>query len=161
QTHMLDPQAPWRRSRSGAAIARGLSGGQGQCGRADPVDCYAADEYIKDMFLDSDTDMAVVSFMPGLPEDNLLTLKEAARTRDLVGAMGGNHRLMLHAMVIPNHLPHAAQLEQMRQAARNWPIAAWKVYTQWGPTGVGWWLDDPEVGIPFIETARSIGITLI
>jgi hypothetical protein len=75
--------------------------------------------------------------------------------------MGGNRRLMLHAMVIPNHLPRAAQLDGMRAAARAWPISAWKVYTQWGPTGVGWWLDDPEVGIPFIETARSLGIRTI
>jgi uncharacterized protein len=161
QTHMLDPNAAWRQGRAGEARARALAGGQGQCGRPDPVDCYAADEYIKEMFLDSDTDMAVVSFMPGLPEDNYLTLKEAARTRELVAAMGGGRRLMLHAMVIPNNPPLAAQLDMMRQAARDWRISAWKVYTQWGPTGVGWWLDDPQVGIPFIETARSLGVKVV
>jgi predicted TIM-barrel fold metal-dependent hydrolase len=49
----------------------------------------------------------------------------------------------------------------MAEVARRWPIAAWKVYTQWGPDGEGWRLDDPEVGIPFIEQARALGIRTI
>ena len=45
----------------------------------------------------------------------------------------------------------------MEEVKRAYPIAAWKVYTQWGPSGVDWWLDDPQVGIPFIEQARRLG----
>ena len=32
------------------------------------------------------------------------------------------------------------------------------MHTQWGPGGVGWELDSPEVGIPFIEQARALGV---
>ena len=46
----------------------------------------------------------------------------------------------------------------MEDAVARYPIAAWKSYTQWGPDGVGWELDSPEVGIPFIEQARALGV---
>jgi predicted TIM-barrel fold metal-dependent hydrolase len=163
QTHMVDPNGPWRQ-RAGAAS--GWSGflsslPQGRCGKSDPVDCFAAEPFIKEVFLDSDTDMAVLSFVPALPEHNPLTLREAARTRDLVAQLGGGRRLLLHAMVVPNVADPAAQLAAMESAASEWKIAAWKVYTQWGPAREGWWLDDPKVGIPFIEKARALGIKTI
>jgi predicted TIM-barrel fold metal-dependent hydrolase len=41
-------------------------------------------------------------------------------------------------------------------------VAAWKVYTPYGgTTGQGWFLDDEQFGIPFIERARQIGIKRI
>jgi predicted TIM-barrel fold metal-dependent hydrolase len=46
----------------------------------------------------------------------------------------------------------------MADAVARYPIAAWKCYTQWGPAGVGWRLDDPAIGIPFIEQARALGV---
>ena len=49
----------------------------------------------------------------------------------------------------------------MAEAHRTYGIAAWKVYTQWGPKRVGWWLDDPRVGVPFIEQARRLGVKTI
>jgi predicted TIM-barrel fold metal-dependent hydrolase len=160
QTHMLDPNGPWRQRRPQAARAL-APGPRGACGRADPVDCYAGDQFVKDMFLDSDTDMAVLSFMPGLPEDNFLSIEEAARTRALVDSLGRGHRLLLHAMVIPNHPPLERQFAMMERAVAEFRVAAWKVYTQWGPTGRGWWLDDPMVGLPFIEKARALGVRTI
>ena len=75
---------------------------QGSCGDADPVDCFSAEQFIKHVFLDSDTDLAVLSFVPELPEHNPLSLEEAERVRVLVEQMEGAHRLFLHAMVVPN-----------------------------------------------------------
>ena len=72
--------------------------------------------------------------------------------------MEGAHRLFLHAMVVPNAGPEIAPLQLMEDAVARYPIAAWKSYTQWGPDGVGWELDSPEVGIPFIEQARALGV---
>ncbi len=105
--------------------------------------------------------MAVLSFVPSPESHNPLTLREAERTRRLIQRLDGTDRLRLHAGVLPNLGPINRVLERMRQAARDWPIAAWKCYTQWGPSGVGWALDDPKVGIPFIETARELGIRRI
>src|SRR4029077_18276950 len=39
--------------------------------------------------------------------------------------------------------------------------AGWKVYTLWSPpehgSGRGWYLDDEETGIPFLERVRDLG----
>jgi predicted TIM-barrel fold metal-dependent hydrolase len=122
------------------------------------LQCYDADNYIKDVFLDSDTDLAVLSFVPALPGENPVSMKEAARVQGLVAALGQNRRLLLHAMIVPNVEDRKRELARMAEVHKEYNISAWKVYPQWGPKGVGWWLDDPEVGIPFIEEARRIGI---
>jgi hypothetical protein len=75
--------------------------------------------------MDSDTDLAVLSFVPELPENNPLSLEEANRVRVLVNQMEGAERLFLHAMVIPN-APEVAPLQLMKDAVDRYPIAAWK-----------------------------------
>ena len=61
-------------------------------------------------------------------------------------------------MVVPNAGPEVAPLQLMKDAIDRYPIAAWKCYTQWGPEGRGFELDSPEIGIPFIERARELGV---
>jgi hypothetical protein len=158
QTHLVDPAGKWR-ANAGEYWERILASfPHGSCGDADPVDCFSADQFIKHVFLDSDTELAVLSFVPELPESNPLSLEEAERVRVLVEQMEGAHRLFLHAMVVPNAGPEIAPLQLMADAVARYPIAAWKSYTQWGPGGVGWELDSPEVGIPFIEQAKALGV---
>ena len=158
QTHMVDP-AGKRRANAGQSWEQVLARfPQGSCGDADPVDCFSAEQFIKHVFLDSDTDLAILSFVPELPERNPLSLEEAERVRVLVEQMEDAERLFLHAMVVPNAGPEIAPFELMEDAVRRHPIAAWKCYTQWGPDGVGWELDSPEVGIPFLEQARALGV---
>jgi predicted TIM-barrel fold metal-dependent hydrolase len=120
--------------------------------------CYDADNYIKDVFLDSDTDLAVLSFVPALPGENPVSMEEAKRVQGLVAALGQNRRLLLHAMIVPNVEDRKRELARMAEVHKQYNISAWKVYPQWGPKGVGWWLDDPAVGIPFVEEAKKIGI---
>ena len=162
QTHMVDPKGGWREG-PGKGFEQFLSYlPQGSCGESDPVDCYSAKHFLKEVFFDSDTDMAVMSFVPAPPETNPLSLKEAARVRDLVVGLGGKKRLLLHAMALPNVPPFDRQLDSMQRAHEDWPIAAWKTYTQWGPGGAGGWsLTDPKIGIPFIEKARALGVRTI
>ena len=157
QTHMVDPAGQWRANRGRYWEQILAQFPQGSCGDRDPVDCFSAEQFIKHVFLDSDTQLAVLSFVPELPERNPLSLEEAERARVLVERMEGAHRLFLHAMVVPN-APQIDPLELMAEAARRYPIKAWKSYTQWGPEGRGWELDDPAIGIPFIEQARALGI---
>jgi predicted TIM-barrel fold metal-dependent hydrolase len=160
QTHMVEPDGAWRRARPNAMSWLAQTP-QGRCGEADPLRCFDAHHFVKEVFLDSDTDMAVLSLVPELPESNPLSLQEAARVRELVAALGSGRRLLLHAMVVPNADPPSRELERMAEAHRTYGIAAWKVYTQWGPKRVGWWLDDPRVGVPFIEQARRLGVKTI
>jgi hypothetical protein len=155
QTHMVDPAGKWR-ANAGQYWERILASfPQGSCDDADPVDCFSADKHV---FLDSDTRLAVLSFVPELPESNPLSLEEGERVRVLVEQLEGAHRLFLHAMVVPNAGPEIAPLQLMEDAVARYPIVAWKGYTQWGRDGVGWELDSPAVGIPFIERARALGV---
>ena len=157
QTHMVDPAGAWREN-AGQYWEQILTYfPQHACGERDPVDCFSAEQFIKHVFLDSDTLLAVLSFVPELPEQNPLSLEEAERMRVLVERLEGSSRLFLHAMVVPN-APAIEPLQLMADVVDRYPIAAWKCYTQWGPDGVGWELDDPAVGIPFIEQARALGI---
>jgi predicted TIM-barrel fold metal-dependent hydrolase len=49
----------------------------------------------------------------------------------------------------------------MQRLRESEGIVAWKVYTQWGPSGKGFWLDDEATGIPMIEQARRLGAKVI
>src|SRR5690606_16385143 len=125
---------------------------QSRCGDPESFDCLGREALIREVFLDSDTDMAVLSTVPEAPEDNPLSTREAANTRAAVAALEGDHRLLIHALVHPQ-LPDA--FARMERDANEIGIAAWKSYTQWGPNGDGFFLDDEAYGIPFIEKGRA------
>jgi predicted TIM-barrel fold metal-dependent hydrolase len=99
--------------------------------------------------------MMMLSFVPSLRSEEPLTIAEAAATREIVERMGHHHRLLIHGRVNPNQ---AGDLESMDELAERWDISAWKCYTQWGPDGRGFYLDDPNTGIAFIEKAVRLGI---
>ena len=87
QTHLVDPAGAWRSSAGKYWEQILASFPQGSCGDDDPVDCFSAEKFIKHVFMDSDTDLAVLSFVPELPENNPLSLEEANRVRVLVDRM--------------------------------------------------------------------------
>jgi predicted TIM-barrel fold metal-dependent hydrolase len=120
--------------------------------------CLGPDEFIKDVFLDSDTDMMVLSFVPSAADAEPLTIEEADATRRIIDEMEGSHRLLLHGRVNPNQ---PGDIERMDELAERWGVAAWKTYTQYGPEGRGFYLSDEEHGIPFIEKARETGVRVI
>ena len=114
-----------------------------------------AEQFIKDIFLDSDTDMMVLSFIPSRREKELLTIREADEVRRIIDAMEGTHRLLIHGRVNPNQ---QGDLEGMDELAERWGVSAWKCYTQWGPDGRGFFLHDEETGLRMIEKARALGV---
>jgi hypothetical protein len=122
------------------------------------VNCFNGENYIKDVFLDSDTQVAVMSMVPSTFENAPLTIEEADATRALVEKLGRGQRLFLHGKINPN-LP--GDMERMEELKNKWGVIAWKSYTQWGPDGNGYFLDDEKHGIPFIEKARAMGIKII
>jgi predicted TIM-barrel fold metal-dependent hydrolase len=113
-----------------------------------------AEQFIKDIFLDSDTDMMVLSFIPSHREKELLTIWEADEVRRIIDAMEGTHRLLIHGRVNPNQ---QGDLEGMDELADRWGVSAWKCYTQWGPDGRGFFLHE-ETGLRMIEKARALGV---
>ncbi|MGE5779408.1 MAG: amidohydrolase family protein [Hyphomicrobiales bacterium] len=114
-----------------------------------------AEQFIKDIFLDSDTDMMVLSFIPSRRVKELLTMQEADEVRRIIDAMEGTHRLLIHGRVNPNQ---EGDLEEMDELAERWGVSAWKCYTQWGPDGRGFFLYDEDTGLRLIEKARALGV---
>jgi hypothetical protein len=135
---------------------------QGACGKGVPG-CYLRSEYIRKMFLESATTVAVLSGVPAVDAQNPLTNSEIAATRDAINMLAGSQRSVNHSMVLPNY-DHARQLDGMQQIHEQLGVAAWKCYTPWGPnnsilsTPDGFWLDDASIGIPFIEKGRQLGV---
>jgi uncharacterized protein len=96
----------------------------------------------------------VLSFVPSTRQGEPLTIEEAHATARIVEKLEGTHRLLIHGRVNPNQ---AGDLDGMDELASRHRISAWKTYTQWGPDGRGFFMDD-EPGIQLIEKARRLGI---
>src|SRR5262245_15513827 len=115
------------------------------------------DVFIKEVFMDSDTDLMVLSFVPSTRDAEPVTIQAADAVRRIVEKLEGTHRLLLHGRVNPNQ---PGDLEGMDELAQRWGVSAWKTYTQYGPGGRGYFLTD-DVGIRFIEKARALGVKVI
>ncbi|HEX4859392.1 MAG TPA: amidohydrolase family protein [Usitatibacteraceae bacterium] len=159
QGHFVNPTGAWTRRLAPAARplrmpktqACAPPAGAGELGY---LQCLNAEAFIKDVFLDSDTDLMVLSFVPSTRLDEPLTIEEAQETARVIERLDGTHRLYLHGRVNPNS---PGDLEAMEAMAARFPISAWKTYTQWGPDGQGFFLDD-EIGLRFIEKAVKLGV---
>jgi hypothetical protein len=154
QLHHVNPRGAWRR-RAGANALRGMP--KADCGKPDHVECLSAAELLKDVFLDSDTAMGVLSHVPGGTDTNPLDFEAAGATRAAANALDGTERLLLHGRVMP---VLAGELDGMDAQVARYPLAAFKTYTQFGaPDGVdGFFLDDERYGLPFIERARKLEV---
>lgn len=119
------------------------------------MSCMGADDFIKDVFIDSDTDLMALSFIPSTRADEPISIEEAAKTREMVAQLEGSQRLLLHGRCNPNQ---PGDLDLMDELAEQWKVAAFKCYTQYGPGGKGFFLSDEDSGIPYIEKARKLGV---
>jgi hypothetical protein len=113
--------------------------------------------FIKDVFMDSDTDVMVLSFVPSTRADEPVTIQAADAVRRIADKLEGTHRLLLHGRVNPNQ---PGDLDTMDELKEKWRVSAWKTYTQYGPSGRGYFLSD-DVGMRFIEKARALGVKTI
>lgn len=162
-THHVIPDGPWRQNaeRIASMIAGLVPAG---CDEADPYRCVDRTAYLHDMFLASDTTMALLSDVPNSgPLDAPLPWEEKRETRRLATALAapGAERVLLHDVIAPNFGELPMRLDEMERSAATLEVAAFKVYTAWGPGGQGFELDDPVIGIPVIEKARALGVRVI
>ncbi|HZP85578.1 MAG TPA: amidohydrolase family protein [Burkholderiales bacterium] len=160
QGHFVDPNGLWLKTAPPDAFKWAP---KANCdlakkpGERSHLACLAPDQFIKDVFLDSDTDMMVLSFVPSRRDAQPLTIEAADAVRQIVDRMEGTHRLLIHGRVNPNQ---AGDIEAMDELKERWGVSAWKTYTQWGPDGKGFFLSD-DVGTRFIEKARALGVKII
>jgi predicted TIM-barrel fold metal-dependent hydrolase len=132
----------------------------------DGVSAYSIAEYLRCVFVEAETALAVISAAPG-NEGGEMFLKnhEMAGMRELFDRTAGTGRLLNHTVVRPN----LDETDLMAEWAATYRPVGWKVYTlglmdegyQHYQPGSEWRLDDEETGMPFLEQARALGVKLV
>ncbi len=163
-THHVMPEGPWRQNvPSIEAMIGNLV--PASCSEADPLVCLDRQAYVRDLFLGSDTTLALLSDVPssGRASDSPLPFEDQVGTHDFVASLAGEGepRLLVQSLVAPNFFSGSEQFDRMEQHAATGTVASFKAYTAWGPDGQGYRLDDPVLGLPVIEKARELGVKVI
>ncbi|MEX2142109.1 MAG: amidohydrolase family protein [Pirellulales bacterium] len=113
--------------------------------------------YVKEVFGDSDTVMAVISGVPSREWDkNPLPPDQMVATRAYVNDLAGSQRVLSHGLLRPNLGP--SEFEEMERQVKELKIDAWKMYTGAELGDQAWFLDDEKVAYPFWERTTKLGI---
>jgi predicted TIM-barrel fold metal-dependent hydrolase len=140
-----------------------------ECTRGEHEELSRAN-YIKEILVDSETSLAVMSGIPA-PFENLrfISNSEMAATRDFANQMGASERCISQGMITPN-LPESdnqdSSVGNMQYLVEEMGIRALKTYTAAGGAGFftshpPWWMDDEDVAYPMLEAADRLGINTI
>ena len=165
QTHHIDNEGSWRTTNptSGATLATLFSKYNG-CAESDLTRCLDADSYLQQVFLESDTTVAVLSGLSaplcteqrtmrcGAPLDNDALAKSVER----INMLARSQRVINHCQVNPTDRLDL-QLAMMERIEAQYGVGGWKTYPEWGPEGKGWAMTDEGSGIALIERARQLG----
>lgn len=113
--------------------------------------------YVKEVFGDSDTVMAVISGVPTREWDkNPLPPDQMVATRKYVNDLAGSQRVLSHGLLRPNL--GAKEFEEMERQVKELKIDAWKMYTGAELGEKAWFLDDEKVAYPFWERTKKLGV---
>ena len=153
---------------------------------ANDAEAYSFRTFTKEMFLDSETAMVVISGVPGkeeqrgadgrvlegaerTPRGAILPSWLMAQSRNELNAIAGSQRALCQGNLAPNHywnaatntIDRAATLEQMDREINLYKINSWKWYCHTDParTGNGFQCDDDNAQW-FIEESRKRGLRL-
>jgi predicted TIM-barrel fold metal-dependent hydrolase len=124
---------------------------------------YKFENYVKQIFFNSDTKVALLSGAPFddpawwlLPNDQI---KEAV---DMMNGFAGSRRMLGHFVITPGQ---DGWMDEVDRAIDTISPDGWKAYTIGDPlsaaTKYPWRLDDEELMYPFYEKAVKAGITNI
>ena len=117
------------------------------------------ENYIKEVFLDSETDVVALSALPGASEEtDVLTPDVIYKSRSWINELTSSPRVISHGYFSPDL--GQQNIEYMHSQLEKIKIEAWKGYT-----GVprakgkdGWRLDDEKLAYPALEFARKKGV---
>jgi uncharacterized protein len=113
--------------------------------------------YVKEVFGDSDTLMAVISGVPSRQWDkNPLPPDQMVATRKYVNDLAGSQRVLSHGLLRPNLGPR--ELDEMERQVKELKIDAWKMYTGAELGEQAWFMDDEKVAYPFWERTKKLGV---
>jgi len=113
--------------------------------------------YVKEVFGDSDTEMAIISGVPTRDWDkNPLPPDQMVATRKYVNDLAGSQRVLSHGLLRPNIGPK--ELDEMERQVKDLKIDAWKMYTGAELGEKAWYLDDEKTAYPFWEKTKKLGV---
>jgi hypothetical protein len=161
-THHVVPSGPWRQN-APETVQLVLGMLPPDCRAEDPLECVNRASYLHDIFLASDTTVALLSDVPNSgPLDAPVPFPEAIGTQQLAAQLttGGAPRVLVHNVIAPNFGDLGARLDEMSANVVGGRVAAFKVYTAWGPDGRGFALDDPTIGLPVVQHAHDLGVNV-
>lgn len=121
-------------------------------------DLYLAN-YIKEMFLDSDTVMAVITGLPAKTDaENVLPPADMIETRAEINGLAKSRRIISHGLFSPDL--GKPDMEAMHRQFETMKVEAWKGYPgqPLADGSVGWWMDDEKIAYPAYEYSQKIGI---
>lgn len=123
---------------------------------------YKFQNYVKEIFYDSDTSLALLS---GAPFDDptwwFLSNEQMAQARALINGFAGSRRLLSHALITPGQ---PGWMDEVDKAITVHKPESWKGYTigdPLNPSKFPWRLDDEKLMYPFYDKAVKAGITTI
>jgi predicted TIM-barrel fold metal-dependent hydrolase len=158
-THHVMPTGPW--TKNAPETVQLVLGMTPSCAATNQLECADRANYLHDMFLASDTTVAVLSDVPNSgPSDAPIPFPDALGSQQLAAQLthGGASRVLVHNVIAPNFGDLHQRLDEMEATAHTGRVAAFKVYTAWGPNRRGFSLQDPAIGLPVIQKAHDLGV---
>ena len=165
QTHHVHNDYEWKGVLSGTQWAQGKNRQETainpELGTKEwTLDRLKFDHYVKDIFLDSDTKVAILTGFPSeTPEHMALTSDQIVESRSLINRLTGSQRLMGHGLFWPGK---PGNLEEMERLAQDLEVDSWKGYTVGDPlegtSQYPWLMDDEKVAFPCWEIADKRGV---
>ena len=114
---------------------------------------------VKEVFLDSETDVGLISTPPGpYPQEAVVPPKEMTHIRDEINRVTQSQRMLAHGLITPQL--GQVDLDFMDVQTATLKVDAWKGYTGAAPKGFerGWFVDDEKIAYPMLQRARKLGI---
>ncbi len=149
------------------------------------ADAYSFTNYVKEIFFDSETSMAVISGVPGREINKNLAGKILegrdrrggilpswlmSQRKNELNELAGCRRTLCQGNCAPNHYwdrdnnapDTAALFEQIEREVKTYGIDSWKWYchTDPGKSGNGFRLDDEKLTYPFYEKSKELGLKI-
>ncbi|MBV8492590.1 MAG: amidohydrolase, partial [Alphaproteobacteria bacterium] len=125
------------------------------------IDDLKFGNYVKEIYMDSDTKVALLSNSPSeVPEDWFIPQEQVFKTREQVNKEAGSRRMMAHFTITPGW---PGWLDQVDKAIEVYKPDSWKGYTVGDNTHkelahYPYRLDDEKLMYPFYEKAAKSGI---
>lgn len=159
QTHHVDVNKDWYEDTpDGKAVMRffTLLRPSAKSGK-EALEMLNRAHYVKEVFGDSDTTMAIISGVPSREWDkNPLPPDQMVATRKFVNDLAGSRRVLSHGLLRPNL--GLKELDEMERQVKDLKIEAWKMYTGAELGEKPWFMDDEKIAYPFWERSKKLGI---